>query len=396
MCRCTGSALQSSPATLQAHHNAFCGDGPKPRRRGPSMDLGPAVSSPPRCQLPAVSPPFPMWYVCPQVLLRIFPFEIDVEKLWEVMASMGLTDRVGAGVRCLGVSAQRHACTPKSLHTPSRVFLSRHLFGSTVCALRSCVRGGGCDPTKAWRSLSCNERSLRFPVPGSKASRSGVAAPKSWCRCSRSVTDIQTDGWRDGQTDNTRGPWTFRDCQAVNNNHAGAGVHLSSHTRGPQVFIASKMTDADAVLSLRTKLKTNTLLRNAASSAGVPVYAMKNSNGVNLVKALRTLIGADSSAGDFGGTSGSRECHICGTLRDIYAADFSLSGDVRFGAKNRSSRPSSMRSPLRTAAQRLGFTGVGAKRSETICLEKPSPDFPTAMQRPRPCTDIPSCPPAQE
>ncbi|MEW5319085.1 MAG: hypothetical protein WDW38_010256 [Sanguina aurantia] len=64
-----------------------------------------------------------------------------------------------------------------------------------------------------------------------------------------------------------------------------------------RVFIASKMTDADAVLSLRTKLKTNTLLRNAASSAGVPVYAMKNSNGVNLVKALRTLIGADSSAG---------------------------------------------------------------------------------------------------
>lgn len=36
--------------------------------------------------------PHPPW----QVLLRIFPFELDVEKLWEVMATMGLTDKVGA------------------------------------------------------------------------------------------------------------------------------------------------------------------------------------------------------------------------------------------------------------------------------------------------------------
>lgn len=60
------------------------------------------------------------------------------------------------------------------------------------------------------------------------------------------------------------------------------------------------MVDADAVLSLRAKVKTATVLRAAAAAAGVPVYAMKASNGANMFKALKTLIGSETSAGELG------------------------------------------------------------------------------------------------
>jgi hypothetical protein len=56
---------------------------------------------------------------------------------------------------------------------------------------------------------------------------------------------------------------------------------------------------ADAVLTLRSRVKANTALRTAAKAAGVPVYAIKSASTSNMIKAFRTLLGVEPSAGGF-------------------------------------------------------------------------------------------------
>jgi hypothetical protein len=73
----------------------------------------------------------------------------------------------------------------------------------------------------------------------------------------------------------------------------------------PQVFMASRPSDADAVLAVRSKLRSNAGLRQAARQAGVPVYAIKSSSSSNLIRAFRTLLGQEPSAGGMlGGGAG--------------------------------------------------------------------------------------------
>jgi hypothetical protein len=66
-----------------------------------------------------------------------------------------------------------------------------------------------------------------------------------------------------------------------------------------KVFMAQRPEDADAVLTLRARVKANTALRASAKAAGVPVYAIKSPSTSNLIKAFRTLLGVEPAAGGF-------------------------------------------------------------------------------------------------
>jgi hypothetical protein len=72
----------------------------------------------------------------------------------------------------------------------------------------------------------------------------------------------------------------------------------------PQVYMAPRPAEADAVLAVRSKLRANTNLRQAARQAGVPVYAIKSASSSNLVRAFKTLLGQEPSAGGVGGVLG--------------------------------------------------------------------------------------------
>jgi hypothetical protein len=75
-----------------------------------------------------------------------------------------------------------------------------------------------------------------------------------------------------------------------------------------QVYLAPRPSEADAVLAIRSRLKTNATLRATAREAGVPVYAIKSSSSSNLVRAFRTLLGLEPSAGSlFGSRGGSMD-----------------------------------------------------------------------------------------
>jgi hypothetical protein len=74
--------------------------------------------------------------------------------------------------------------------------------------------------------------------------------------------------------------------------------------------MASRPADADAVVAVRSKLRSNTVLRQAARQAGVPVYAIKSSSSSNLIRAFRTLLGHEPSAGGLGSMLG------CGSSAD--------------------------------------------------------------------------------
>ncbi len=50
------------------------------------------------------------------------------------------------------------------------------------------------------------------------------------------------------------------------------------------MVVTDILADADAVLAVRTKVKAAGWLRQAARSAGVPIYAVKTSSSSNLVK----------------------------------------------------------------------------------------------------------------
>jgi hypothetical protein len=51
------------------------------------------------------------------------------------------------------------------------------------------------------------------------------------------------------------------------------------------------------VLALRSKLKESGWVRDAAKSAGVPVYVIKNSSTGTLTKALTAVLGGETSGG---------------------------------------------------------------------------------------------------
>jgi hypothetical protein len=72
----------------------------------------------------------------------------------------------------------------------------------------------------------------------------------------------------------------------------------------PQVYMAPRPAEADAVLAVRSKLRANANLRQAARQAGVPVYAIKSASSSNLVRAFKTLLGQEPSAGGVGGVLG--------------------------------------------------------------------------------------------
>lgn len=54
---------------------------------------------------------------------------------------------------------------------------------------------------------------------------------------------------------------------------------------------------ADVVLAMRSQMRNGSWARDAAKTAGVPVYAVKNSSASHLVRALETLLGLQPSAG---------------------------------------------------------------------------------------------------
>ncbi|KAF8054898.1 ycf45 [Scenedesmus sp. PABB004] len=74
-----------------------------------------------------------------------------------------------------------------------------------------------------------------------------------------------------------------------------------------QVYLAPRPAEADAVLAVRSRLKANASLRAASRAAGVPVYAIKSSSSANLVRAFRTLLGLEPSAGGLFGSRGSMD-----------------------------------------------------------------------------------------
>eukprot|EP00879_Flechtneria_rotunda_P010046 GHRR01010504.1.p1 GENE.GHRR01010504.1~~GHRR01010504.1.p1 ORF type:complete len:561 (+),score=231.07 GHRR01010504.1:1227-2909(+) len=64
-----------------------------------------------------------------------------------------------------------------------------------------------------------------------------------------------------------------------------------------KIWLAPYPSEADAVLAVRSRVRADSSLRSAAKEAGVPVYAVKSSSNSNLVRAFRTLLGLDPSAG---------------------------------------------------------------------------------------------------
>jgi len=69
--------------------------------------------------------------------------------------------------------------------------------------------------------------------------------------------------------------------------------------------MSPRPSEADAVLAVRSKLRANANLRTAARQAGVPVYAIRSSSSSNLIRAFRTLLGHEPTAGSvLGGSSG--------------------------------------------------------------------------------------------
>jgi hypothetical protein len=89
-----------------------------------------------------------------------------------------------------------------------------------------------------------------------------------------------------------------------------------------KVWISPRPQGSDAVLAPRARLRSNAALRAAARDAGVPVYAIKTSSSANLVRAFRTLLGVDPSAGGVvfaaggGGAGGGRGSPGAGSSLD--------------------------------------------------------------------------------
>jgi len=74
-----------------------------------------------------------------------------------------------------------------------------------------------------------------------------------------------------------------------------------------EVVLTTHLSGADAVLALRSKLKSGGWVKRAAKAAGVPIYAVKSASATSLVKAVKTLTGREPSAGGVFGKAGLRE-----------------------------------------------------------------------------------------
>jgi hypothetical protein len=68
-----------------------------------------------------------------------------------------------------------------------------------------------------------------------------------------------------------------------------AAQFIGENALSTAVFIVQT---ADVVLAMRSHIKAGSWAREAAKSAGTPVYAVKNSADSTLVRALETLLGS--------------------------------------------------------------------------------------------------------
>ena len=57
------------------------------------------------------------------------------------------------------------------------------------------------------------------------------------------------------------------------------------------IHLVSRLEDADAILGVKTRVKSTKWLRHAARSRGIPIYAMKTERPVSLIKAARAMLG---------------------------------------------------------------------------------------------------------
>ena len=65
------------------------------------------------------------------------------------------------------------------------------------------------------------------------------------------------------------------------------------------IHLVSRLEDADAILGVKTRVKSAKWLRHAARSRGIPIYAMKTERPVSLIKAARAMLGeSDISASE--------------------------------------------------------------------------------------------------
>ncbi|KAF5830043.1 single-stranded nucleic acid-binding R3H domain-containing protein [Dunaliella salina] len=64
-----------------------------------------------------------------------------------------------------------------------------------------------------------------------------------------------------------------------------------------KVMIVRRVSEADAVLGLRSSVKADAALRKVAKECQIPIYAIKGGNVPSLTRAFRTLLGVDPSAG---------------------------------------------------------------------------------------------------
>ena len=64
-----------------------------------------------------------------------------------------------------------------------------------------------------------------------------------------------------------------------------------------KLVVTAALQEADAVLALRTKLKSSAWIKGAAKTAGIPIFQIKSGSSPSVVKAIRTLVGIDPSPG---------------------------------------------------------------------------------------------------
>lgn len=78
---------------------------------------------------------------------------------------------------------------------------------------------------------------------------------------------------------------------------ASVTAAIESVRLGESLWLTERIHDADAILALRSKVKQGDWVRTVAKQEGIPVYAIKSAGRANLVRALRTLLGLEPSAG---------------------------------------------------------------------------------------------------
>eukprot|EP00898_Chlorokybus_atmophyticus_P006755 jgi/Chlat1/7080/Chrsp57S06770 len=72
---------------------------------------------------------------------------------------------------------------------------------------------------------------------------------------------------------------------------------------GDAICLTDDINSADAVLALRSRLRQNTWVRETARERSLPIYAIKANTMAQMVRAVRTILGIDPSAGSAFGSS---------------------------------------------------------------------------------------------